>query len=93
MAALPCTSENSLLGCLKGKACQQQVDLYWKLVDRKQKADQVTENNKGVMNNTNLFPDDEAPLSLEDCKRQILKNLQILERHGCVSKKDGFQVR
>ncbi len=38
-----------------------------------------------------MFPDDEAPLTLEDSKRQILKNLQVLERHGYVSKKDGFQ--
>ena len=41
---------------------------------------------------TNLFRDDEGTLPLEDCKRQILKNLQVLERHGYVSKKDGFQV-
>ena len=41
---------------------------------------------------TNLFRDDAVTLPLEDCKRQILKNLQILERHGYVSKKDGFQV-
>ncbi len=45
-----------------------------------------------LQNSANLFPDDESPLSLEDCKKQILKNLQILERHGYVTKKDGFQA-
>jgi len=65
MAALPCTFENNLLGCLKSRACQQQIDLYWKLVDRRQQAEQVTENNRNVMvilycvqkssSNSNLF--------------------------------------
>ncbi len=89
---LPCTSESNLLGCLKSAVCQPQVELYWRLVDRRQETDQITENNKTVMNSTNLFADDDAPLPLEDCKRQILKNLQLLERHGYVSKRDGFQA-
>ncbi len=39
-----------------------------------------------------MLADDDNVLSLEECKRQILRNLQILERHDYVSKKDGFQV-
>ena len=44
------------------------------------------------LDHTNLFEDDETRLPLEDCKRQILKNLQILERHGYVSIKDGCKA-
>ena len=44
------------------------------------------------LDHTNLFQDDETQLPLEDCKRQILKNLQILERHGYVSSKDGCKA-
>ncbi len=49
MCALPCTAEGNLLGCLKSKAAQAQIDLYWRLVDKKQEREQITENNKTVM--------------------------------------------
>ena len=47
--ALPCTAESNLLGCLKSKACQPQIELYWRLVDKRQEREQMTENNKTVM--------------------------------------------
>lgn len=45
-----------------------------------------------MLDHTNVFEDDEVRLSLEDSKRHILKSLQVLERHGYVSNKDGCRA-
>jgi len=91
--ALPCTSCSSknatLIGCLKSVTTRDQEETYWDMIARKEASDQRAVSNQSMLEHTNLFADDESRLSLEDCKRQILKNLQILERHGYVSAKDG----
>ena len=81
----------NLIGCLKSKTVREQEEVYWKLMAAKEAADERATNNK-QLDHTNLFEDDETRLPLEDCKRQILKNLQILERHGYVSSKDGCKA-
>ena len=81
----------NLIGCLKSKTVREQEEVYWRLMAVKEAADEKA-NNHQQLDHTNLFEDDEARLPLEDCKRQILKNLQILERHGYVSSKDGCKA-
>lgn len=81
----------NLIGCLKSKTVREQEDVYWRLMAVKEAADEKATKHQ-QLDHTNLFEDDEARLPLEDCKRQILKNLQILERHGYVSSKDGCKA-
>ena len=101
-SVLPCTAfgqgvasvtnkrdDVNLIGCLKSKTVREQEEVYWKLMAAKEAADERAVRNNKQLDHTNLFEDDESRLPLEDCKRQILKNLQILERHGYVSSKDG----
>ena len=94
--ALPCTSCSSksttLIGCLKSITTRDQEEMYWENLARKEASDARAVKNQTMLEHTNLFADDEDRLSLEDCKRQILKNLQILERHAYVSSKDGCQA-
>lgn len=78
----------NLIGCLKSKTVREQEEVYWRLMAAKEAADERATKHQ-QLDHTNLFEDDETRLPLEDCKRQILKNLQILERHGYVSSKDG----
>ena len=40
-----------------------------------------------------LLQDDEGQMSLDECKRQILRNLQVLERHGYVSIKVSKKIK
>ena len=81
----------NLIGCLKSKTVREQEDVYWRLMAAKEDADEKATKHQ-QLDHTNLFEDDEARLPLEDCKRQVLKNLQILERHGYVSSKDGCKA-
>ena len=81
----------NLIGCLKSKTVREQEEVYWRLMAAKEAADERATNHH-QLDHTNLFEDDETRLPLEDCKRQILKNLQILERHGYVSIKDGCKA-
>ncbi|XP_059079464.1 ras GTPase-activating-like protein IQGAP1 [Tigriopus californicus] len=92
MSILPCTHENNLLGCLKSRTTDEQSQKYWKIVKRKREADKIFENNKSMLDQTISFPDDDIRIPLDDCKHETLKNLQILERHGLVTIKDGFQA-
>jgi hypothetical protein len=100
-SVLPCTAfgqgvaavtnrreDVNLIGCLKSKTVREQEEVYWRLMAAKEAADERATKHQ-QLDHTNLFEDDETRLPLEDCKRQILKNLQILERHGYVSSKDG----
>ena len=93
---LPCTKEGNLLGCLKSRTSEEDAQFYWTLMDRKDEMEKKAEKNRTALDRTHRFDAeedaDEAKLNLEDSKRQILKNLQLLERHGRVSKKDGFQA-
>ena len=52
--------------------------MYWDIMARKEDSEKRAVTNQSMLEHTNLFADDEARLSLEECKRQILKNLQIL---------------
>ena len=81
----------NLIGCLKSKTVREQEEVYWKLMAAKDAADERAFKHQ-QLDHTNLFEDDETRLPLEDCKRQVLKNLQILERHGYVSSKDGCKA-
>ena len=81
----------NLIGCLKSKTVREQEEVYWRLMAAKEAADERATKHQ-QLDHTNLFEDDESRLPLEDCKRQILKNLQILERHGYVSIKDGCKA-
>ena len=54
------------------------MEMYWDIMARKEDSEKRAATNHSMLEHTNLFADDEAKLSLEDCKRQILKNLQIL---------------
>ena len=72
-----------MIGCLKSKTVRDQEEVYWKLIAAKEAADKRAAKNNNKLDHTNLFEDDETRLPLEDCKRQILKNLQILERYSC----------
>ena len=89
MMVLPCTSGDNLIGCLKSKTQHFQDSQYWQLIDKKDQAQQAAKVNASMIDHTNLFKDDEGHLSLDESKRLILKNLQILERHGYVTSKDG----
>ena len=80
-----------MIGCLKSKTVREQEEVYWRLMAAKEAADERATKHQ-QLDHTNLFEDDETRLPLEDCKRQILKNLQILERHGYVSIKDGCKA-
>jgi len=92
MTVLPCTREANLLGCLKSRTTPDQAEYYWRLVERREAADARAENNRTQLDHTNVFLDDEVRLPLDETKKQILKNLQVLERHGYVTNKDGCQA-
>jgi hypothetical protein len=51
--------------------------MYWELMDYRMALDEKAEQNKKMLDHTNLFADDESRPSLEECKVQILKNLQV----------------
>lgn len=55
MTVLPCTRENNLIGCLKSKPSPDQIENYWRLVERKEEADKTAENNRTMLEHTNLF--------------------------------------
>ena len=79
--ALPCTAPSktaTLIGCLKSITTREQEEMYWDIMARKEDSEKRAVTNQSMLEHTNLFVDDEARLSLEECKRQILKNLQIL---------------
>ena len=95
MIVLPCTSGDNLIGCLKSKTQHYQEQQYWQLIDKKVQVHQAAKVNASMIDHTNLFKDDDGHLSLDESKRLILKNLQILERHGYVTskvKKKGKKV-
>ena len=80
--ALPCTAPSktaTLIGCLKSITTRDQEEMYWDIMARKEDSEKRAVTNQSMLEHTNLFADDEARLSLEECKRQILKNLQILD--------------
>ncbi len=54
-----------------------QADLYWRLIEKREAADARAENNRTQLDHTNVFIDDEVRLPLDDCKKQIMKNLQV----------------
>ena len=87
MMVLPCTHGDNLIGCLKSKTMPYQDEHYWDLIEKKHKADQAAKVNARNIEHVNMFKDDDGHLTLDECKRFILKNLQILERHGYVSSK------
>jgi hypothetical protein len=74
---LPCTKESNLLGCLKSRTTDDQAELYWQLVERQEEADKKAHHNRTMLDHTNVFADDDGRLPLDDCKRQILKNLKV----------------
>lgn len=62
------------------------------MVLKRMEATKQAEQNRTMLDHTNHFKDDDGALTLEDCKKQILKNLRILEVAGYVSSKDGCQA-
>uniref|UniRef100_A0A0K2T0J2 Ras GTPaseactivatinglike protein IQGAP1like [Bombyx mori] n=1 Tax=Lepeophtheirus salmonis TaxID=72036 RepID=A0A0K2T0J2_LEPSM len=89
MSILPCTKEGNLIGCLKSETTQEFETLYWQLVNQKEEEEKEATRNKSMLDHTNPFINDECRLPLADCKRQILKNLMVLEVAGLVTSKDG----
>ena len=49
MTVLPCTRESSLMGCLKSKTDPDQVELYWRLADRREERDKMASDNKNML--------------------------------------------
>ena len=84
---LPCTTADNLIGCLKSVTTPHQANYYWDLIEKREAGNKHAERNATMLEHTNLFKDDEGHLPLDETKRLILKNLQILERHGLVSSK------
>ena len=82
---LPCTNADNLIGCLKSKTMPNQEEHYWNLVSKREQADQALQVNASMIDHTTLVKEDGIQASLNECKRVILKNLQILERHGYAS--------
>jgi len=76
-AVLPYTKESNLIGCLKSPTTAEQSEQYWELMDYRIELDKKAEQNKKMLDHTNLFADDESRPSLEECKVQILKHLQV----------------
>jgi len=87
MIVLPCTYGDNLIGCLKSKTLIGQEDQYWEIIAKRERADQAAQVNASMINHTNHFKDDDGHLTLDESKRLILKNLQILERMNYVSSK------
>jgi hypothetical protein len=72
-----CFTFKYISGCLKSRTTPDQAEYYWRLVEKREAADARAENNRSMLDHTNVFLDDEVRLPLDDCKRQILKNLQV----------------
>eukprot|EP00096_Caligus_rogercresseyi_P007633 TRINITY_DN25587_c0_g1_i1.p1 TRINITY_DN25587_c0_g1~~TRINITY_DN25587_c0_g1_i1.p1 ORF type:complete len:594 (-),score=268.58 TRINITY_DN25587_c0_g1_i1:41-1729(-) len=92
ISILPCTRESNLIGCLKSESSPQQEALYWELVSQKEEEEREADRNKSMLDHTNPFINDEGRLPLGDCKRQILKNLMVLEVARLVTSKDGCKA-
>ena len=75
-AVLPCTKESNLIGCLKSATTQEQSDLYWELVEQKMAVDEKAEQNRTMLEHTNLFADDESRQPLDECKIQVRYSFQ-----------------
>ena len=49
MTMLPCTRDSSLMGCLKSRCDPDQVELYWRLNDRREERDRMATDNKQML--------------------------------------------
>ncbi len=54
-SVLPCTKESNLLGCLKSKTSGEEAEKYWRLVELKEQVEKTAENNRSMLEHTNLF--------------------------------------
>lgn len=54
-SVLPCTKESNLLGSLKSKTSGEEAEKYWRLVEQKEQVEKTAENNKSMLEHTNLF--------------------------------------
>lgn len=55
MSILPCTAENNLMSCLKSKPTEEQIQLYWKLMQIREETDKIAGDHHSALNHTNLF--------------------------------------
>ena len=53
---LPCSRGQDLLGCLKSRATEEDIELYWRLAEIKEAADKKAESNRTMLDQTNVFP-------------------------------------
>lgn len=94
-AILPATvntghsDKQTLIGLLKSRTFPHQEVEYNKILDARIEKDAATRHKD--LEVFDIFSDEEGRLPLEDAKRQVLKNLRILEVSGYTSSKDGCQ--
>ena len=84
--------QQTLIGLLKSRTFPDQEEEYNRILDERLLKDAETRRHHAdLVEVLDVFSDDEGRLPLEDAKRQVLKNLRILEVSGYTSSKDGCQ--
>ena len=69
----------TLIGALKSRTTPVQERTYCDILNKRDLAGDTAASKTDKLDLTNVFCDDEGRLPLEDAKRQVLKNLRILE--------------